>query len=97
MALIYSLALQIRDCHTVSRVKPTFCSITTFLVSDQRGAPQTISLLINLLLVWLLFSKAHLILKFIGAETSEAIAKIFALLLAAIGVMLIRLGVTGML
>ncbi len=73
-------------------------ALASLLVSAEEYslAITLISLLSNLLIVWLLFSKAHLVVKLIGSETSDAIAKIFALLLAAIGVMLVRLGIKGM-
>ncbi|MEQ1876688.1 MAG: MarC family protein, partial [Bdellovibrionia bacterium] len=55
------------------------------------------ALIVNLVVVWILFSQASLILKHIGKEAASALAKIFSLLLAAIGVMLIRQGLKGML
>ena len=55
------------------------------------------ALVINLLIVWALFSRAGKIVEKIGAEVSDAMAKISALLLAAIAVMLIRIGIKGML
>lgn len=56
-----------------------------------------ISLVANLLLAWLLFSRASWFIQKIGVEASDAIAKVFSLFLAAIAVMLIRMGIKGML
>jgi multiple antibiotic resistance protein len=56
-----------------------------------------ISLIANLLLAWLLFSRASWFIQKIGVEASDAIAKVFSLFLAAIAVMLIRMGIKGML
>jgi multiple antibiotic resistance protein len=72
-------------------------SLTTILLSA-REFGWVVSLLAlgaNLVLVWIGFRYSHLILKVIGKEMSQALAKIFSLLLAAIAVMLIRLGLRG--
>lgn len=55
------------------------------------------ALALNLLLGWILFSRAGWIISKMGEEASDAMAKIFSLFLAAIAVMLIRLGIKGML
>ena len=70
---------------------------TVMLGSKEFGLVITLAALItNLIIVWALFSRAGKIIKRIGSETSEAMAKIAALLLAAFAVMLIRLGIKGM-
>jgi multiple antibiotic resistance protein len=51
----------------------------------------------NLLFVLLLFSRADWVLRWLGDDTSDAFAKISSLLLAAIGVMLVRSGLMAML
>jgi multiple antibiotic resistance protein len=71
--------------------------VTTLLVLvDHYGISSTIiSLLLNLLLVWFAFTKAQKITEFFGKNGIAAISKVMALLLAAIAVMMIRLGVEG--
>lgn len=74
-------------------------ALTTLIInSKEYGVGFTIgSLTLNLLLAWFLFSRAGWLLNRLGTELSDAFAKIASLFLAAIAVMLIRLGFTGML
>lgn len=74
-------------------------ALTTLMVGiEEYGTLVTVgSLVLNLGIAWALFSRATWLMKKMGAETSEAIAKISSLFLAAIAVMLIRLGIKGML
>lgn len=74
-------------------------SLASLMLSqDQYGLTATVAaLVLNLAFVWIVLSRSTWIMGKIGAETSEALAKIFSLLLAAIGVMLIREGITRML
>jgi multiple antibiotic resistance protein len=71
--------------------------LTTLLVLiDHYGiAPTTISLMLNLIIVWFAFTKAQRLTEIFGKNGIAAISKIMALLLAAIAVMMIRLGVEG--
>lgn len=67
---------------------------SVILSAKQYGMLITIgSFSVNLLFVWLLFSQADRVHRRLGDDLSDAIAKISALLLAAIGVMLVRSGV----
>lgn len=71
---------------------------TLLLGAKEYGETVTfLAFLANLVVVWLLFSQASFILKRVGKEAASALAKIFSLLLAAIGVMLIRQGLINML
>jgi multiple antibiotic resistance protein len=71
---------------------------TLLLGSTEYGFLITIvALVVNLIIVWLLFSQASWILRKIGNEAADALAKVFSLLLAAIAVMMIRQGLTNML
>lgn len=74
-------------------------ALTTLMISTKEyGFLFTIlSLSLNLIFAWVLFSRASWLLNRIGSEASEAFAKISSLFLAAIAVMLIRLGFVGML
>lgn len=73
-------------------------ALATLMVgSEQYGLMITLlSLVINLVIVLLLFSQASAILKVLGNDVSDAINKIFSLLIAAIGVMLVRSGLIEM-
>ncbi|MDI6606553.1 MAG: MarC family protein [Candidatus Omnitrophota bacterium] len=69
---------------------------TTIIMLDSFGMMATfVSLLANMLIVWLAFSRSDLILKLIGANGTRIISKIMYILLAAIAVMMIRIGITG--
>lgn len=54
------------------------------------------ALVLNLALVFIGFRNAHLLMRVFGRELSQAVGKICSLLLAAIAIMLIRLGILGM-
>jgi multiple antibiotic resistance protein len=68
--------------------------LTTLLVLiDHYGiVPTVLSLVLNLFIVWIALRGAQEIIKFIGKNGIIAISKVMALLLAAIAVMMIRLG-----
>jgi len=69
---------------------------TTLIMLDSYGVMATfISLVLNMLIVWLSLSKADLIMKFMGPSGARAFAKIMYILLAAIGAMMIRRGIMG--
>lgn len=69
-------------------------ALTSLLISaEAHGVLVTFfALVLNLFIVWAVFRKSDLVLKFIGPSGSRAIAKVMALFLAAIGVMMIRMG-----
>lgn len=73
-------------------------ALATLMVgTEQYGLMITLlSLVINLGIVLVLFSQASAILKVLGNDVSDAINKIFSLLIAAIGVMLVRSGLIEM-
>ena len=74
-------------------------AITTILVSQQSyGYLITMAaLLLNIALVYIAFTFAPYILRWLGKHTTKAIAKVASLFLAAIAVAMIRAGVVGML
>ena len=74
-------------------------ALTTILILvDSHGYLLTIaSLLVNMIIVWVVFSQSHRITDLIGKAGSQAIAKVFALFLAGIAVMMIRSGIDQML
>lgn len=73
-------------------------ALATIMVgTEQYGVVTTVlSLTLNLIIVWALFSHAGRIVKVLGDDVSDAVNKIFSLLIAAIGVMLVRSGVIEM-
>lgn len=72
-------------------------ALTTILISvDAHGyLLTTASILLNLLFVWILYMNAHWTVKVMGDAGSKAFAKIASLFLAAIAVMMIRVGLTN--
>jgi len=69
---------------------------TTLMMLDSFGVVVTfVSLAVNMLIVWLTLVKADGIIKLIGANGTRAFAKIIYILLAAIGVMMVRKGIFG--
>jgi len=69
---------------------------TTLMMLDSFGIIHTFaSLIINMLIVWVTLVRADYILKLMGAGGTRAFSKIMYILLAAIGVMMIRRGLMG--
>jgi len=71
--------------------------LTTLIVLiDHFGIiPTIISLILNLLIVWIALISAERIVKIIGKNGIVAISKVMAIFLASIAVMMIRLGIEG--
>jgi multiple antibiotic resistance protein len=74
-------------------------ALTTILILvDSYGTIWTVaSIIINLIIVWVVFRNADQVLKILGKAGSRAFAKVASLFLAAIAVMMIRVGVTEIL
>ncbi|MGE3974494.1 MAG: MarC family protein [Bdellovibrionales bacterium] len=72
-------------------------ALTTIIVTQNiHGYWLTlISIALNLAIVWVLFTYSHFIVKIIGEGGTKAFAKVAALFLAAIAVMMIRVGITN--
>jgi len=69
---------------------------TTLMMLDSYGPlPTFVSLVVNMVIAWVTLVKADLIIKLMGSGGTRAFAKIMYILLAAIGVMMIRRGVIG--
>ncbi len=71
---------------------PATLTTTLALVSTYGYIPVLLSLAVNILLAWLIFSQSDRIIKIIGTNGALAFAKVAALLLAAIAVKMIRSG-----
>ncbi len=70
---------------------------TIIMLSDIFGIPMTmISLVVNLIIAWVIFSSAGRIIAFLGEGGARATSKVVSLFLAAIAVMIIRKGIEGM-
>jgi len=72
-------------------------ALTTILISaDNQGIPLTLlALLANLGITWVIFRRADKLVNLLGAAGARAFGKVMALVLAAIAVMMIRLGLTN--
>jgi multiple antibiotic resistance protein len=71
---------------------------TIIILVDSYGYLWTVaSLLMNMLIVWMVFAQAGRITRFMGKAGSRAVAKVAALFLAGIAVMMIRSGIATML
>lgn len=69
---------------------------TTLMMLDSFGImPTFISLVVNMIIVWITLAKADAIMRFMGSGGTRAFAKIMYILLAAIGVMMVRRGIIG--
>ena len=67
---------------------------TIIILLDSYGMLITVSsFVVNLFIVWVVFSYSDAISRFLGKAGSKAFSKIASLLLAAIAVMMIRKGV----
>jgi len=64
------------------------------VLRDEYGLmPTLVSLVLNVILVWVVFVNAELIIKFLGKSGSRAFSKVGDILLAAFAVMMVRSGV----
>jgi multiple antibiotic resistance protein len=68
---------------------------TTLMMVDSFGIiPTFFSLIVNMFIAWITMEKADFIIKFLGVSGTRAFSKITYILLASIGIMMIRQGVT---
>ncbi|MDD4953659.1 MAG: MarC family protein [Candidatus Omnitrophica bacterium] len=71
---------------------------TTIIMLDSFGPlPTFVSLVLNMLFVWITLAKADLIMRLFGQAGTRAFSKVMYILLAAIAVMMVRYGLTGVL
>ncbi|MBU3959127.1 MAG: MarC family protein [Candidatus Omnitrophica bacterium] len=75
---------------------PAVLTTTLIMLNTYGLAPTFVSLLLNMFVVWLSLVKADFIIRLIGSSGSRAISKIMYILLAAIAVMMVRSGLTGL-
>lgn len=74
-------------------VGPAVLTSLIMMVDTYGYIPTMVSLVINLLIVWLVFMNSNFIYRLMGEGGSKAFAKVASLLLASIAVMMIRRGV----
>lgn len=74
-------------------VGPAVLTTILVLVEHYGITPTIISLILNLIIVWVSFINAERIINLLGRGGIAAISRIMALLLASIAIMMIRLGV----
>ncbi len=72
---------------------PAVLTTMIILVDTYGIGPTVLSFLVNLVIVWLVFTFADAIERVLGKAGSKAVSKIASLLLAAIAVMMMRKGV----
>ncbi len=77
-------------------VGPAVLTTLIVLIDHYGVAPTVISLVLNLLIVWIALMGAKEITRLIGKNGILAISKVMALLLAAIAVMMIRIGLENL-
>ncbi|MFA6282093.1 MAG: MarC family protein [Candidatus Omnitrophota bacterium] len=76
---------------------PAVLTTTLIMVDTYNIFPTLVSLVLNMLIVWLSLFRADAIMNVIGPSGTRAFSKIMYILLGAIGVMMIRHGVEAML
>lgn len=74
---------------------PAVLTTTLMMLDTYSIVPTFIALIFNMFIVWFTLSKADFIMKLFGAPGTRAFSKIMYILLAAIGVMMVRRGITG--
>ena len=69
---------------------------TTLILIDVYGVfPTLVSLLVNMLIVWITLVRADLVMKVLGVSGTRAFSKIMYILLAAIAAMMVRRGISS--
>jgi multiple antibiotic resistance protein len=76
-------------------VGPAVLTDILLLVGHYGVLPTVIALLLNLFVVWVSLRNAEWIISIIGKGGVIGVSKVMALLLAAIGIMMMRLGIEG--
>jgi multiple antibiotic resistance protein len=74
---------------------PAVLTATLMMLDTYGIVPTFISLVFNMLIVWITLVQADLIIKVMGSSGTRAFAKIMYILLAAIAVMMVRRGIEG--
>ncbi len=75
-------------------IGPAVLTTIIILVDTYGYTPTFIALIANLAIVWVAFRQSKYIMKLLGEGGTKGFAKVSSLLLAAIAVMMIRVGIT---
>ncbi len=76
-------------------IGPGVLTLLLITVDAYGYVSSVLCLILNLLIVWLAFSNAFRLLRFLKEGGARGIGKVFSLLLAAFAMMMIRTGITG--
>ena len=74
-------------------VGPAVLTLLLMIVNRYGYLATLTCLVLNLLLVWLVFSQSHWVLRFLRDGGAKGIAKVSSLLLAAFAIIMIRMGI----
>ncbi len=74
-------------------VGPAVLTLLLVIVDTYGSIPTILCLILNLLLVWFVFSQSHWIMRILKEGGAKGVAKVSSLLLAAFAMMMIRLGI----
>lgn len=74
-------------------VGPAVLTLLLMIVHTYGYFSTLLCLILNLLVVWLVFSQSHWILRFMKEGGTKGVAKVSSLLLAAFAMMMIRIGI----
>jgi multiple antibiotic resistance protein len=74
---------------------PAVLTTTLMMVNNYGWFPTLVSLLVNMFIVWVTLYKSDFFVRCLGTSGLRALSKIVYILLAAIGVMMIRRGVVS--
>lgn len=92
-APVSSLASGVVPLGTPLLAGPATLTTCLLLVGNYGYFPVIFSLVFNLILAWILFDKADIIVRKIGVNGTRGITRLASLLLAAIAVKMIRMGI----
>lgn len=68
---------------------------TTLMMIDSFGLlPTFVSLVLNMFIVWIMFLRSNLVMRFLGQGGARAFSKVADILLASIAVMMVRKGLS---
>jgi multiple antibiotic resistance protein len=76
---------------------PAVLTTTLMMVDKYSLIPTFVSLVLNMIIVWISLNRAEAIMNVIGPSGTRAFSKIMYILLGAIGVMMVRHGIATML
>jgi multiple antibiotic resistance protein len=76
-------------------VGPAVLTLLLIIVHTYGYFPTLLCLVLNLLIVWFVFSQSHKIMRLMKEGGAKGIGKVFSLLLAAFAMMMIRMGLEG--